>query len=97
MKVRFARHTDRLDEIVRFYSDGVGLPVLGDFHDHAGYVGVFLDLSESGAHLEFTSGGGPSAPTPDPETVLVLYLEDEAERKQLAGRLAGREVTPSNP
>lgn len=42
MEVRFARHTDRLPEIVRFYRDGLGLPELGRFEDHAGYVGVFF-------------------------------------------------------
>lgn len=97
MKVRFARHTDRLGEIVQFYRDGVGLSVLGEFRDHAGYDGVFLDLPESEVHLEFTTGGGHPAPVPDPETVLVLYLEDDAERQRIAARLAGREVTPSNP
>ena len=97
MKVRFARHTDRLDEILRFYRDGVGLPALGGFQDHAGYDGAFLDLPGSGAHLEFTTGGGHSAPTPDPETVLVLYVDDEAERQRIASRLAGREVEPANP
>jgi len=97
MKVRFARHTDRLDEIVQFYRDKVGLPVLGDFRSHAGYDGVFLDLPGSGAHLEFTTGGAHTAPTPDSESVLVLYLADDAERRRIASRLAGREVQPSNP
>ncbi|GEB44241.1 hypothetical protein MTE01_01860 [Microbacterium testaceum] len=97
MKVRFARHTDHLDDIVRFYRDGVGLPVMGGFEDHAGYDGVFLDLPGSGAHLEFTTGGGHSAPMPDPESVLVLYFDDDEERQSIAARLAGREVSPSNP
>lgn len=97
MKVRFARHTDRLEEIVRFYRDGVGLRVLGGFRDHAGYDGVFLDLPGTGAHLEFTTGGGHSAPMPDAETILVLYFDDELERQRIAARLAGREVSPSNP
>jgi hypothetical protein len=28
MQVRFARHTSRLAELVRFYRDGLGLPEL---------------------------------------------------------------------
>ena len=55
MQVRFARHTDRLDEVVRFYRDRLGLPEFGRFEDHAGYDGVFLDLPGTGAHLEFTN------------------------------------------
>lgn len=97
MKVRFARHTARLDAIVEFYRDDVGLPVIGEFRGHAGYDGVFIDLPGTGAHLEFTSGGPHSAPQPDPESLLVLYVDDDAELDRIAARLAGREVTPSNP
>lgn len=96
MQVRFARHTDRLAEIVRFYRDDLGLPVRGEFRDHAGYDGVFFDLPGTGAHLEFTSGGGQAAPTPDPESLLVIYL-DHTELQHTAARLAGRETTPANP
>ena len=74
MQVRFARHTDRLSEVVGFYRDRLGLPQLGQFADHDGYDGVFLGLPGTGAHLELTSGGGHGAPTPHAETLLVLYL-----------------------
>jgi hypothetical protein len=76
MEVRFARHTERLPEIVRFYRDGLGLPEAGSFEGHAGYDGVFFSLPGTGAHLEFTSGGGHVAPSPHPETLLVLYVGD---------------------
>jgi catechol 2,3-dioxygenase-like lactoylglutathione lyase family enzyme len=76
MEVRFARHTQRLPEIVRFYRDGLGLPELGRLEDHAGYDGVFFGLPGTDAHLEFTSGGRHSAPSPHPETLLVLYVGD---------------------
>jgi hypothetical protein len=36
MRVRIARHTDRLDELVVFYRDRVGLPETGRFVDHDG-------------------------------------------------------------
>jgi hypothetical protein len=38
--VRVARHTERLDEIVAFYRDGLGLEEIGGFRDHDGYDGV---------------------------------------------------------
>lgn len=97
MKIRFARHTDRLPELVRFYRDDLGLPLRGDFQNHAGYDGVFFDLPGTGAHLEFTTGGVRTAPAPDPESLLVLYLDDEAEFERIAARLAGRETVPANP
>ena len=97
MQVRFARHTGRLSELVRFYRDALELPVRGEFHDHAGYDGVFFDLPGTGAHLEFTSGGGQAPPTPDPESLLVLYLDDDLEMQRIVSRLEGRETTPANP
>ncbi len=42
MELRVARHTERLDEVVAFYRDGLGLPEIGGFRDHDGYDGVFL-------------------------------------------------------
>ena len=44
MQLRVARHTQRLDEIVAFYRDGIGLPEIGGFRGHRGYDGVFLAL-----------------------------------------------------
>ena len=39
--VRLARPTDRLDPVVRFYTQGLGLGILGSFVDHDGFDGVF--------------------------------------------------------
>ena len=50
MQLRIARHTERLEELVRFYRDGIGLREVGRFHDHAGYDGVFLAVDGSGGH-----------------------------------------------
>jgi hypothetical protein len=36
MQARFARHTDRLDEVVRFHRDGLGLREIGRFADDDG-------------------------------------------------------------
>jgi hypothetical protein len=36
LRVRVARPTDRLDEVVRFYRDGLGLLELGRFEGHHG-------------------------------------------------------------
>ena len=97
LQVRIARHTDRLDEIVRFYRDGIGLPEIGGFRDHDGYDGIFLDLPGTGAHLEFTSGGGHAAPPPHPESLLVLYVGSAEKVADVARRVGGEPVTPANP
>ena len=97
MQVRFARHTDRLAEVVGFYRDRLGLPQLGQFADHDGYDGVFLGLPGTGAHLELTSGGGHGAPTPHAETLLVLYLGSQQAVDEALHRAGADPVTAANP
>jgi catechol 2,3-dioxygenase-like lactoylglutathione lyase family enzyme len=97
MQLRVARHTARLDELVAFYRDGLGLIELGGFRDHAGYDGVFLEVPGTGAHLELTSGGAHAAPEPHPETLLVLYLGDDSAVRAVAARLGADPVAPANP
>jgi catechol 2,3-dioxygenase-like lactoylglutathione lyase family enzyme len=97
MQVRFARHTTRLADIVRFYRDGLGLPETGSFRDHDGYDGVFLALPGTEAHLEFTSGGDHEPPPRHPETLLVLYLGSHEAVQGATARLGATPVTPVNP
>ena len=97
MQVRFARHTARLEKVVRFYRDGLGLPELGRFERHEGYDGVFLGLPGTGAHLEFTSGGDHDAPAPHPESLLVLYLGDTHAVEAIVSRVDSEPVEPANP
>jgi catechol 2,3-dioxygenase-like lactoylglutathione lyase family enzyme len=97
MKLRIARHTDQLDEVVAFYRDRVGFAEVGRFRGHDGYDGVFLEIPGTGTHLEFTTGGGHDAPDPHPESLLVLYLETQQELDAIAERLAQAPVSPANP
>jgi catechol 2,3-dioxygenase-like lactoylglutathione lyase family enzyme len=97
MELRVARHTDRLDDVVAFYRDRVGLPELGRFTDHDGYDGVFLAIPGTGSHLEFTTGGDHPAPAAHPESLLVLYLETQQELDAIAARIGRGETTPANP
>ena len=96
MQLRVARHTARLGEVVAFYR-AVGLPPLGGFRDHEGYDGVFLAVPGTGAHLEFTAGGGHAAPAPHPESLLVLYLGDKDAVRAAAARIGAEPVAPANP
>jgi catechol 2,3-dioxygenase-like lactoylglutathione lyase family enzyme len=97
MQLRVARHTERLDEVVAFYRDGIGLPEIGGFRDHDGYDGVFLALPGTGTHLELTAGGGHGGPSPHPESLLVLYLDDDDTVRTVAERLGVDPVSPANP
>jgi GNAT superfamily N-acetyltransferase/catechol 2,3-dioxygenase-like lactoylglutathione lyase family enzyme len=96
-QLRVARHTDRLDQLVRFYRDGLGLVEVGGFRKHSGYDGVFLAIPGTHAHLELTTGGGHRAPAPHPESLLVLYLGNEQAVESVAARLGSEPVVPTNP
>jgi catechol 2,3-dioxygenase-like lactoylglutathione lyase family enzyme len=97
MQLRVARHTDRLEEVVSFYRDGLGLPEIGRFTGHDGYDGVFLAVPGTGAHLEFTTGGDLAAPEPHPETLLVLYLGSAERVAEAVARAGVAPVEPANP
>jgi catechol 2,3-dioxygenase-like lactoylglutathione lyase family enzyme len=97
MRVRFARHTDRFEQVAAFYRDGLGLPEIGRFEGHEGYDGVFLELPGTDAHLELTTGGEHGAPDPHPETLLVLYLGGEDAVSEIVARLGAQPVEPANP
>jgi catechol 2,3-dioxygenase-like lactoylglutathione lyase family enzyme len=100
-QVRVARPTDRLDEVVRFYRDGLGLPELFRFEGHDGYSGVMLGLPGTQYHLEFThhhDGSPGQAPTED--NLLVLYFDSDGDVESTVARLAavgGHPVDAENP
>ena len=96
MQLRVARHTERLNEVVAFYRDGLGLPEVGGFRDHDGYDGAFLAVPGTATHLELTAGGGHGTPAPHPESLLVLHLGDQATVDALLRRLGAEPVAPAN-
>jgi catechol 2,3-dioxygenase-like lactoylglutathione lyase family enzyme len=100
-QVRIARPTDRLDEVVAFYRDGIGLAELASFRGHAGYDGVMLGLPGAEYHLEFIrrEHGSPGT-APSKDNLLVLYLPETGAVEAVAARLRTRGhalVEPENP
>ena len=87
-KLRVARPTDNLPEIVRFYRDGLGLEVLTSFENHEGFDGVMLGRKGFPYHFEFTHQQNHhvgKAPTQD--NLLVFYIPEEAEWKNAVERM----------
>jgi len=75
--LRVARPTDHLDDVVRFYRDGLGFEELGEFRDHAGFDGVMLGHPDADYHLELTQERGVTVGrAPTRENLLVFYLPD---------------------
>jgi len=97
MHLRIARHTEQLDELVRFYRDGLGLELIGTFTGHDGYSGRFLAIPGTAAHLEFTLGSASTTPAPHPESLTVLYLDDTAAVDAAVERSGATLVEPENP
>lgn len=101
MHLRVARPTDDLAAVVEFYRDGLGLDVLYEFQDHAGFDGVMLGSEGAAYHLEFTHQAEHKAGrAPTQDNLLVFYLPDEAQWKSAVNRMrqAGHEPVKSfNP
>jgi catechol 2,3-dioxygenase-like lactoylglutathione lyase family enzyme len=99
--VRFARPTDRLPVVLRFYEEGLGLERIDSFEDHAGYSGVMLGLPGEEVHLELTThAAGSPGPAPTRDNLLVLYLRSRAAIaaiQERMGALGHEPVEPENP
>jgi hypothetical protein len=98
--LRVARPTDQLEVVVRFYREGLGFVVLGEFQDHEGFDGVMLGHPEAAYHLEFTRMRGHTVgPAPTEDNLLVFYLPDgemwnAAVQRLLAGVIFGQDGYP---
>jgi catechol 2,3-dioxygenase-like lactoylglutathione lyase family enzyme len=101
VQVRVARPTARLQKVVKFYRDGLGLEVIGSFEGHAGYSGVMIGLPGSEYHLEFTEHEeGSACPAPTKDNLLVFYIPDRQAVERLSERLGSMghlPVAPENP
>ena len=93
--LRVARPTDHLDEVIRFYTDGIGLTVLGSFADHEGFDGVMLGIPGASYHIEFTRKRGHAAGrAPTQDNLLVFYLSDNQEWLQATDRMSAAGYQP---
>lgn len=100
-RFRVARPTDRLEEVVTFYRDGLGLPFIESFGEHEGYTGVLLGLPGVNYHLEFTHHkDGSDCPAPSRDNLLVFYMYDRAAMDRVVerlGKMGYPPVPPENP
>jgi catechol 2,3-dioxygenase-like lactoylglutathione lyase family enzyme len=100
-RFRVARPTDQLDAIRKFYVDGIGLKVIGEFENHDGYDGLILGAAEPGYEIEFTThSNGSPCPAPTLDNLLVFYLStatDFADATARMNRLSHSPVESENP
>jgi hypothetical protein len=58
----------------------------------------FMEIPDADAELELTTGGGSAPPIPHPESMLVLFCDDDdAQRAALVTRIGALPVLPENP
>jgi catechol 2,3-dioxygenase-like lactoylglutathione lyase family enzyme len=103
-QIRIARSTGRLEELIDFYRDRLGLEVIDSFRDHDGYTGVMVGLPGESLHLEFTTNEREAATevglAPTQENLLVFYIADEQQFELITQRIQGsgvQHVPPANP
>lgn len=97
MKFRSARHTGNLSAITAFYTDILGLTVLGSFTGHDGYDGIFLGLPGENWHLEFTATAEPPKHHPDDDDLLVFYPASMEDYTALLERFADYNIPAQEP
>lgn len=79
MTFRFARHTNDLEQLKLFYTNVLGLEILGGFQNHNGYDGVFIGKPKESWHLEFTKSDEIVLFNFGEEDVLVFYPDTRLE------------------
>lgn len=95
VKLRVARPTDRLEDAVRFYRDGLGFEVIASFDDHDGFDGRMLGHPGAPWHLEFTHHPAHKAGrAPTQDNLLVFYLPDHEAWKAAVERMLINGFTP---
>ena len=98
MQIRVARPTDKLAEIVAFYRDGMGLPVIAHFENHDGYSGVILGTPTDHVHLEFTrTEAGSPCPAPTKDNLLVFYIPKDKVFAEAVKRMKDHGYQPIEP
>jgi len=98
IQIRIARPTDKLDAVVTFYKDAVGLPMIGHFEGHAGYSGVMLGAPDARCHLEFThADAGSPRPAPSKDNLLVFYLSSAERYMSALQRMTRHGHSPVEP
>jgi catechol 2,3-dioxygenase-like lactoylglutathione lyase family enzyme len=101
-QVCIARPTARFDEVIAFYRDGLGLPVLSQF-EADGAKGGMVGLPGNGHHLEFiqpANAGDIPFDIPNKLHALVLHMPEPSDVELVSQRLQARglkPVTPCNP
>jgi hypothetical protein len=87
MKFRYARHTNQLEELKKFYINILELELLGEFKNHSAYDGIFLGKENCDWHLEFTQTEEEVNHTFEDDDLLVFYPTNKLEFERIKSNL----------
>lgn len=87
MVFRYARHSEDIARLTTFYTEILGLDIVGSFEGHNGTNGVMLGETGGHWHLEFTESADAPDHTFDEEDNLVFYPESKTEFNEILKRI----------
>lgn len=100
MEFRCARHTQKIESLIYFYTSVLNFEILGKFENHDGYDGVFLGIKGENWHLEFTQNTKKPLSKFDEDDALVFYPKTQESYDGILENLKKFEVPilqPKNP
>ena len=100
MEFRYARHTQKIESLIYFYTSVSNFEILGKFENHDGYDGVFLGIKGENWHLEFTQNEEKPQSHFDEDDALVFYPKTQESYDEILDNLKKFEVPllePKNP
>lgn len=100
MNFRYARHTQKIESLIYFYTSVLNFEVLGEFKNHEGYDGVFIGIKGENWHLEFTQNEEKPRSVFDDDDILVFYPTTKKSYDEILKNLKKFEVPllePKNP
>lgn len=90
------RATGRFDQLVDFYTDGLGLPVLYRFGSPGGR-GAMLGMPDARCHMELIEVADTQTAPPSAHNVLVLHIPARERRDDIVARLVAGGASPVAP
>jgi len=92
MTFRFARHTNCLEKLKKFYTQVLHFEILGSFENHNGYNGVFLGKENENWHLEFTENKEFTEFNFGKDDMLVFYPQTQIEYQEILNTISENEI-----
>lgn len=92
MEFRYARHTQKIESLIYFYTSVLNFEILGKFENHDSYDGVFLGIKGENWHLEFTQNQEKPQSHFDEDDALVFYPKTQESYDEILENLKKFEV-----